>query len=76
MSIRQGNVLNCLYRLKKVNGGEHIKLVADINIHTFRRTLSDEQEGELIAHIKDLDCRLMPLTERELGKLAFEFAKI
>jgi hypothetical protein len=75
MSIGQGSVFSCLYRLMKVNEGERIKLAPDISTRTFRRTFSDEQEGELIAHIKDLDCRLMPLTKRELGKLAFDFAE-
>jgi hypothetical protein len=36
---------------------------------------SDEQEEELVAYIKYLDSRFMPLTKKEFGKLAFEFAK-
>jgi hypothetical protein len=60
-------------RLMKLIKGKNVILASDIG--TFRRTLSDEQEEELVAYSKDLDSRLMPLTKKEFGKLAFEFAK-
>jgi hypothetical protein len=60
-------------RMMKLNKGKNVILAPDIG--TFRRTLSDEEEEELVAYIKDLDSRLMPLTNNEFGKLAFEFAE-
>ena len=60
-------------RLIKFNKRKNVILAPDMG--TFRRTLSDEQEEELVAYIKDLDSRLMPLTEKEFGKLAFEFGE-
>jgi hypothetical protein len=66
-------------RLMKLNKGKNAILAPDMG--TFRRTFSDEQEEELVAYIKYLDSRLMPLTKKKKKKkkkkktLAFEFAE-
>lgn len=54
---------------------ENIRLAPDISTRTLKKEFFAEQEEALLAPIKDLDCRLMPLTKREFGKLAFEFAE-
>jgi hypothetical protein len=56
----------------KLNEGKNVILVPDMG--TSRRTFSDEQE-ESVAYIKYLDSRLMPLTKKEFGELAFECAE-
>ena len=50
----------------KLTKGKNVILASDID--TFRRTLSDEQEEELVAYFKDLDSRLMPLRKKKIWK--------
>jgi hypothetical protein len=50
-------------RLMKLTKGKNVILAPDIG--TFRRTLSDEHEEELVAYIKDVDSRLMPLPVKD-----------
>jgi hypothetical protein len=47
----------------KLTKGKNVILASDIG--TFRRTLSDEQEERLVAYIKDLESRLMPLRNKK-----------
>jgi hypothetical protein len=46
-------------RLMKRNKGKNVILAPDMG--TFRRTFSNEQEEDLVAYIKNLDSRLMPV---------------
>jgi hypothetical protein len=49
--------------LIKLTKGKNVILAPDMD--TFRRTLSEEQEEELVAYIKDLESRLIPFRKKK-----------
>jgi hypothetical protein len=50
--------------MAKLNKGEDIKVAPEMV--TFRMIVYDEQEEQLVTHIKNLYCRLMPLQHKNL----------
>ena len=60
-------------RIAKLKNGGEIQIPPKLG--RFERTFCDSYEEQLMAHIKELDGMLMPLTKKEFLKLAFDLAE-
>lgn len=60
-------------RLKILKSGKEIAFISKLG--RFEATFSEQFSMQLYKHIKELDNRLMPLSRKEILKLAFDLAE-